>query len=135
MGNNELYDRLEYDAIKTDWHAWMSKTAQALRHTDIRRFGTWAELERLSKNVPAMRWLVIRLNNYHINPSPVSPAEAALYILACYCPDNRVLGYVVDTLMLCYRASDSKEDADMRPDTFGGKQERGIPRIGTDYTA
>lgn len=28
MGNNELYDRLEYDAIKTDWHAWMSKTAQ-----------------------------------------------------------------------------------------------------------
>lgn len=49
MGNNELYDRLEYDAIKTDWHAWMSKTAQALRHTDIRRFGIWAELERLSK--------------------------------------------------------------------------------------
>lgn len=108
MGNNELYDRLEYDAIKTDWHAWMSKTAQALRHTDIRRFGTWAELERLSKNIPAMQWLVVRLNNYDINPSPVSPTEAALYILACYCPDNRVLGYVVDTLMLCYRTSDSK---------------------------
>lgn len=108
MGNNELYDRLEYDAMKTEWQSWIVDTAQALRHTDIRRFGTWAELERLSKNIPAMQWLVVRLNNYDINPSPVSPAEAALYILACYCPDNRVLGYVVDTLMLCYRTSDSK---------------------------
>lgn len=108
MGNNELYDSLEYDAMKTEWQSWMVDTAQALRHTDIHRFGTWAELERLSKNIPAMRWLVGRLGSYGINPSPVSPAKATLYVLACYCPDNRVLGYVVDTLMLCYRTSDSK---------------------------
>lgn len=37
---NTLYDRLEYDAIKTEWHTWMGETAQALRHTDICRFGT-----------------------------------------------------------------------------------------------
>ncbi|WP_285815492.1 helix-turn-helix transcriptional regulator [Phocaeicola sartorii] len=105
---NTLYDRLEYDAIKTEWHTWMSETAQALRHTDICRFGTWRELERLSKNIPAMRWLVCKLDGYNINPSPDVPALAAIFILACYCPDNRVLGYVVDTLMLCYRTSDRK---------------------------
>lgn len=105
---NTLYDRLEYDAIKTEWHTWMGETAQALRHTDICRFGTWMELERLSKNIPAMRWLVCKLVGYNANTSPADPALAAIFILACYCPDNRVLGYVVDTLMLCYRTSDSK---------------------------
>ena len=55
-----------------------------------------------------MQWLVAKLDSFHINPSPVSPVEAAFYILACYCPDNKVLGYVMDTLMLCYRRSDSK---------------------------
>ena len=60
------------------------------------------------KNIPAMQWLVAKLDSFHINPSPVSPVEAAFYILACYCPDNKVLGYVMDTLMLCYRRSDSK---------------------------
>lgn len=106
--DSTLYDRLEYDAMNTKWHTWMGKTAQALRQTDICRSGTWAELERLSKNIPAMRWLVGRLGSYGINPSPVYPARAALCVLACYCPDNRVLGYVVGTLMLCYRTSDSK---------------------------
>ena len=105
---NTLYDRLEYDAIKTEWHTWMGETAQALRHTDICRFGTLTELERLSKNIPAMRWLVSKLDSYHINPSPDSQTPAAIFILACYCPDNRVLGYVVDTLMFCYRTSESK---------------------------
>lgn len=106
--DSTLYDRLEYDAMKTEWHTWMRETTQALRHTDTCRFGTWAELERLSKNIPAMRWLVSMLDGYHINPSPEPPAMAALFILACYCPDNRVLGYVVDTLMYCYRTSDNK---------------------------
>lgn len=106
--DSTLYDRLEYDAMKTEWHTWMRETTQALSHTDTCRFGTWTELERLSKNIPAMRWLVSKLDGYHINPSPEPPTMAAIFILACYCPDNRVLGYVVDTLMYCYRTSDSK---------------------------
>lgn len=103
-----LYDRLEYDAMKTEWHTWMKETVKALRHADTYRFKTWTELERLSKNIPAMRWLVNKLNGYHINPSPEPPTMAAIFILTCYCPDNRVLGYVVDTLMHCYRTSDGK---------------------------
>lgn len=106
--DSTIYDRLEYDAMKTEWHTWMRETAQALCHTDTCRFGTWTELERLSKNIPAMRWLVSKLDGYHINPSPESPTMAAIFILACYCPDNRVLGYAVDTLMYCYRTSDNK---------------------------
>lgn len=106
--NNNLYERLENAARETGWHLWMTETVRALRHADIYRFGTWAELERLSKNISAMQWLIAKLDSFHINPSPVSPEEAALYILACYCPDNKVLGYVMDTLMLCYRRNDSK---------------------------
>ena len=37
---------------ETGWHLWMTETAHALRHADIYRFGTWAELERLSKIYP-----------------------------------------------------------------------------------
>lgn len=106
--NNNLYERLENAARETGWHLWMTETVRALRHADIYRFGTWAELERLSKNIPAMQWLIARLDSFHINPSPVSPEEAALYILACYCPDNKVLGYVVDTFMYYCKVQDSR---------------------------
>ncbi len=57
-------------------YTWMGETAQALRHTDICRFGTWMELERLSKNIPAMRWLVCKLVGYNANTSPADPALA-----------------------------------------------------------
>lgn len=107
--NSKLFDRLECEAMKTEWHSWMSETVRALRHTDLHRSGTWTELERLSKNIPAMRWLIGRLDSYHAaQPSSVSPADPALYILACYCPDNRVLGYVIDTFIRCYRLCDSR---------------------------
>ena len=106
--NNNLYERLENAARETGWHLWMTETVRVLRHADIYRFGTWAELERLSKNIPAMQWLIARLDSFHINPSPVSPEEAALYILACYCPDNKVLGYVVDTFMYYCKVQDSR---------------------------
>ena len=106
--NNNLYERLENAARETGWHLWMTETTHALRHADIYRFGTWAELERLSKNIPAMQWLIARLDSFHINPSPVSPVEAAFYILACYCPDNKVLGYVVDTFMYYCKVQDSR---------------------------
>lgn len=107
--DNKLYEKLEYKAMETEWHSWMSETVRALLHTDLHRSGTWTELEKLSKNIPAMRWLIGKLDSFRAaQPSSVSAADPALYILACYCPDNRVLGYVIDTFIRCYRLCDSK---------------------------
>lgn len=77
-----------------------------MRHTDLYRFGTWEKPERLSKNTPAMKWLVGILKGIRNQPQAISQPDSALYILACYCPDNSVLDYMVDTFMYYCKARD-----------------------------
>lgn len=109
MTNNcLLYERLENAAMGTQWCSWMKETIAALKRTDLHRSGTWEEPERLSKNIPAMRWLAGILKGIRNQPQTMSQPESALYILACYCPDNSVLGYVVDTFMYYCKAQDSR---------------------------
>ena len=47
--DSHLDEGLGNAARETGWHLWMRETVHALRHTDIYRFGTWTELERLSE--------------------------------------------------------------------------------------
>lgn len=106
--NCSLYERLENAAKGTEWYAWMKETIVALRHTDLHQSGTWKEPERLSKNIPAMRWLTGILKGLRNQPRIISQTDSALYILACYCHDNSVLGYVVDTFMYYCQVKDSR---------------------------
>ena len=98
----------EYDAIKRNGiHGWVKRH----RHCVIRIFvGSehgW-NLNGYPKTFPPCGGWCVKLVGYNANTSPADPALAAIFILACYCPDNRVLGYVVDTFDALLRTSDSK---------------------------
>lgn len=98
-----LYEYLEQDARNTEWGGWLGEVLSEARQVNMARAETWAALESLSKNVVAMRWLVEHIRKYNPLPPENPEKESALYLLAAYCPDNCVLGYVVDTYMYYYR--------------------------------
>lgn len=61
------------------------------------RPGSWSPLVPLSGNIPAMRWLVRQIRLCNPVPPEQPHGEAAFLMLAAFCPDNRVLGFLIDT--------------------------------------
>lgn len=98
-----LIESLKHDSFRTQWEEWVLKVAEAVRQTDIRIPRTWTILKPLSKNIPAMIWLTEKLRKLQSAPSFENKTETALYILASFCRNNRVLGYVIDTYMYQYK--------------------------------
>lgn len=98
-----LIESLKHDSFRTQWEAWVLELAEAVRQTDIRIPRTWTILKPLSKNIPAMIWLTEKLRKLQSAPSFENKTETALYILASFCRNNRVLGYVIDTYMYQYK--------------------------------
>lgn len=85
------------EARQTELHEWMKTVQVAVRQTDIKNPATWTALEKLSKNISAMSWLVKQLRKHCPYPLVDVEQQMALYILTAYCPDNDALGYVMDT--------------------------------------
>lgn len=98
-----LIESLKHDSFRTQWEAWVLELAEAVRQTDIRIPRTWTILKPLSENIPAMIWLTEKLRKLQPAPSFENKTETALYILASFCRNNRVLGYVIDTYMYQYK--------------------------------
>lgn len=98
-----LIESLKHDSFRTQWEEWVLKVAEAVRQTDIRIPRTWTILKPLSENIPAMIWLTEKLRKLQSVPSLENKTETALYILASFCRNNRVLGYVIDTYMYQYK--------------------------------
>ena len=98
-----LIESLKHDSFRTQWEEWVLKVAEAVQQTDIRIPRTWTILEPLAENIPAMIWLTEKLRKLQSAPSFENKTETALYILASFCRNNRVFGYVIDTYMHQYK--------------------------------
>lgn len=98
-----LIESLKNHSFRTQWEEWVLELAEAIRQTDIRVPRTWTVLEPLAGNTPAMIWLTEKLRKLQPAPSFENKTETALYILASFCRNNRVLGYVIDTYMHQYK--------------------------------
>ena len=92
-----LYASLERAAIQTEWSVWLKHLLASAGQVDLARPETWGILEPLSKNVRAMRWLVRQIRCCNPVPPEMPREESVFYVLAAFCPDNLVLGYVIDT--------------------------------------
>ena len=100
-----LIESLKYHSFRTQWEAWVLELAEAVRQTDIRISRTWTILEALAENIPAMIWLTEKLRKLQpaLSFENENKTETVLYILASFCRNNRVLGYVIDTYMYQYK--------------------------------
>lgn len=88
---------LEQASLRTEWDGWMKRVLTAAGQVDFSRPGSWNPLVPLSENTPAMRWLVRQIRLCNPVPPEQPHGEAAFLMLAAFCPDNRILGYLIDT--------------------------------------
>lgn len=86
----------------------MKRVLTAVERVDFPHPETWGPLASFSKNIPAMRWLVGQLRRLNPEPPEQPRVESAFYMLAAFCPDNSVLGYVIDTWRYYYRTGNSR---------------------------
>lgn len=103
----KLYEWLKQAAENTEWHTWMREIFSEIEQMDLSHVETWTPLERRSRNHDAMRWLIRQLRQYDPLPPEEHRQEAALWILMAFCPDNSVLGYLIDTWQYYYRTKDA----------------------------
>ena len=103
-----MYEWLEQSAQTTEWSVWVRRVVSAARQAEISRDPAWESLVPLSANTSAMRWLVGQIRRCHPEPPGDPRQEASLYVLAACCPDNRVLGYVIDTFLYYFRTGNSR---------------------------
>lgn len=57
----------------------------------------------MAEPVAAVRWLVDQIRRCNTLPPELPREEARFYLLAAFCPDNRVLGFLIDTYRHYYR--------------------------------
>ena len=99
----QLSEKLEQDALQTEWNGWMRDVLRAFAEVSIRRPDTWEVLAPLAEPVAAVRWLVGQIRRGNTRPPEQPHEETKFYLLAAFCPDNRVLGYLIDTYLHYYR--------------------------------
>ena len=99
---------LEQASFQTEWSAWMKRVLTAAEQVDIPHPETWIPLEALSKNIAAVRWLTRQIRRSRPVPPEQPREESVFYMLAAFCPDNSVLGYVIDTWRYYYRTGNSR---------------------------
>lgn len=88
---------LEQASLRTEWDGWVKRVLTAAGQVDFSRPGSWNPLVSLSGNIPAMRWLVRQIRLCNPVPPEQPHGEAAFLMLAAFCLDNRVLGFLIDT--------------------------------------
>ena len=103
-----LYASLEQASLLTEWGPWINRVLSAAELYDFSRSDTWEPLKSLSKNIPAMRWLTKQIRLCNPLPPEQPQQEATFYMLAAFCPDNQVLGYVMDTYRYYYRTRNNR---------------------------
>ena len=92
-----LSENLVQIASRTMWNAWFQEVLSLFRQVEITRPVTWTVLVCSANNISAVRWLVNQIRCYHAVPPELPHEEIKFHILAAYCPDNRALGFLVDT--------------------------------------
>ena len=105
---DRLCARLERAAQNTEWNIWTGRVLSEIRRADPARTETWPVLASLSGEVPAMRCLVQQIRCCNPVPPERPQEESLFYMLAAFCPDNRVLGYVIDTWRYYLRTRNSR---------------------------
>ncbi len=98
-----LSENLVQIASRTVWNAWFQEVLSLFRQVEITRPVTWTVLVCSANNISAVRWLVNQIRCYHAVPPELPHEEIKFHILAAYCPDNRVLGFLIDTYQHYYR--------------------------------
>lgn len=98
-----LREKLEQGALQTEWSGWFRTVLHAFGQVDVMRSDTWKVLAPLAEPVAAVRWLVDQIRRCNTLPPELPREEARFYLLAAFCPDNRVLGFLVDTCQHYYR--------------------------------
>ncbi len=99
----QLREKLEQSALQTEWSGWILDVLHAFGRVDAMRPDTWKVLAPLAEPVVAVRWLVEQIRRCNTLPAEQPHEEAEFYLLAAFCPDNRVLGYLIDTYWRYYR--------------------------------
>lgn len=98
-----LREKLEQGALQTEWSGWFRTVLHAFGQVDVMRSDTWKVLAPLAEPVAAVRWLVDQIRRCNTLPPELPREEARFYLLAAFCPDNRVLGFLIDTYRHYYR--------------------------------
>ena len=99
---------LEQISFQTEWSAWVKRVLTAVDQVNFSHPESWSLLESLSKNIAGMRWLTQQIRRSHPVPPEQPREESVFYMLAAFCPDNSVLGYVIDTWQHYYRTGNSR---------------------------
>lgn len=99
---------LEQTSFQTEWSTWMKRVLTAVGQVDLSHPETWSLLDSLSRNIAGMCWLTQQIRRSHPVPPKQPREESVFYMLAAFCPDNSVLGYVIDTWRHYYQTKNSQ---------------------------
>lgn len=83
---------------------WVKNVLNSSEQVDILHTDTWEAFKPFGYDISAMRWLVQQIRHYNPEPPKQPLKEAKFYILAAFCPDNRILGFLIDTYRFYYRS-------------------------------
>lgn len=95
--------KLEHGDLQTEWSSWIREVLHVFGQVDVMRPDTWKVLAPLAEPIAAVRWLVDQIQQGDAVPPKQPLEESKFYLLASFCPDNRVLGYLIDTYLHYYR--------------------------------
>ncbi len=99
-----LYAELEQASLSSEWNTWLKWVLVSAEKVEFSDAGSWTPLAALAKNCPAMRWLTRQIRRCNPVPPEQPREESLFYMLAAFCPDNSVLGYLIDTWQYYCRA-------------------------------
>ena len=103
-----LYAELEQASLSSEWNTWLKCVLASAEKVEFSDAGSWTPLAALAKNSPAVRWLTRQIRRCNPVPPGQPREESLFYMLAAFCPDNSVLGYVIDTWRYYYRTRNSR---------------------------
>lgn len=104
----QLYESLEQSFLQTNLNDWMNRVLFVVEHVDFSCPDTWSPLALLSKNVPAMCLLTQQIRRFNPVPPKQPREEAVFYMMASFCSNNQVLGYLIDTWLYYYRTKNNR---------------------------
>ncbi len=103
-----LYANLERESLSSEWDDWQKHVLASAERVEFSDAGTWGPLAALGKNIPAVRWLTRQIRCSHPVPPEHPREESVFYMLAAFCADNSVLGYLIDTWQYYCRTRNSR---------------------------
>ena len=103
-----LYVSIEQLSRQTEWAGWFKEVLLTAAQVSLYRIETWEPFKSLSDNTMAVRWLTKQIRLCNPLPPEKPQQEVVFYILAAYCSDNQVLGYMIDTFRYYYRSKNNQ---------------------------